>query len=111
MKDKFWISEVDSEPKEAKIATDDGDSESENRVSSANNRIYFYSEVNRTKVLSLNKNIQTIGTKLQNHATLSPLRPHVMKHSGLLLSRFETIFWLKSYFFVVHFLVYFWFIF
>ena len=81
MKDKFWISEVDSEPKEAKIATDDGDSESENRVSSANNRIYFYSEVNRTKVLSLNKNIQTIGTKLQNHAnSLNIATPEIYLH-------------------------------
>ena len=81
MKDKIWISEVDSEPREAKIGTDDGDSESENRVSSANNRIYFYSEVNRTKVLSLNKNIQTIGTKLQNHAnSLNIATPEIYLH-------------------------------
>ena len=52
------------------------------------------------------------GTKLQDSATLSPLRPHVMKHSGLLLSRFGTMFWLKIWFFcgpffglfLVHFL-------
>ena len=81
MKDKNWISEVDSEPREAKFGTDDGDSESENRVSSANNRIYFYSEVNRTKVLSLNKNIQTIGTKLQNHAnSLNIATPEIYLH-------------------------------
>ena len=68
MNDKIWSMEVDEETKEAKIASDDGDSDSENRVSASNNRIYFYSEVSRPKVLSLNKNIQSIGIKLQNHA-------------------------------------------
>ena len=68
MKDKIWSMEVDEETIEAKIASDDGDSDSENSVSASNNTIYFYSEVSRPKVLSLNKNIQSIGIKLQNHA-------------------------------------------
>jgi len=68
IKDKFWAMEGDEEEKEAKATADDGDSDSENRVSVSNNRIYFYSEVSRQKVLSLNKNIQSIGVKLQNHA-------------------------------------------
>jgi len=68
IKDNFWAMEVDEEEKEAKVSADDGDSDSENRVSASNNRIYFYSEVSRSKVLSLNKNIQSIGVKLQNHA-------------------------------------------
>ena len=81
MIDKNWGLEVDEEKKQAAIASDDGDSDSENRVSSSNNRIYFYSEVNRTKVLSLNKNIQTIGMKLQNHAnSLCIQTPEIYLH-------------------------------
>ena len=80
MEDKIWGLEVEEE-KEAKTATDDGDSDSENRVSASNNRIYFYSEVNRPKVLSLNKNIQSIGVKLQNHAnSLQIPTPEIYLH-------------------------------
>ena len=86
MKDKIWSMEVDEETKEAKIASDDGDSDSENRVSASNNRIYFYSEVSRPKVLSLNKNIQSIGIKLKNHAnSLCIPTPEIYFHINILL--------------------------
>ena len=81
MRDKLWAMEVDEEEKEAKIGSDDGDSDSENRVSTLNNRIYFYSEVSRSKVLSLNKNIQSIGVKLKNHgASLCIPTPDLYLH-------------------------------
>jgi ATP-dependent protease ClpP protease subunit len=51
---------------------DDNDSNDSNRVLTTNNKIYFYSEVSRTKVLTLNKSITAVGTSLQNRAnTLS----------------------------------------
>jgi len=81
MKDKLWIASSNEDVKENKISVDDSDSDSENRVSSSNNRIYFYSEVNRTKVLSLNKSIKSIGIKLQNHAnSLSMPTPELYLH-------------------------------
>jgi len=68
MKDGLWGLEAEEEKKQPLAGSDDSDSDSENRVTTSNNRIYFYSEVNRPKILSLNKSIQSIGLKLQNHA-------------------------------------------
>jgi len=51
---------------------DDGDSNDSDRVLTTNNKIYFYSEVSRPKVLTLNKSITNVGLSLQNRAnTLS----------------------------------------
>jgi len=47
---------------------DDSDSNDSDRVLTSNNRIYFYSEVSRTKVLTLNKSITNVGISLQNRA-------------------------------------------
>ena len=47
---------------------DDSDSNDSDRVLTSNNRIYFYSEVSRTKILTLNKSIINVGLSLQNRA-------------------------------------------
>jgi len=47
---------------------DDSDSNDSDRVLTSNNRIYFYSEVSRTKILTLNKSITNVGISLQNRA-------------------------------------------
>jgi len=47
---------------------EDTDSNDSNRVLTTNNRIYFYSEVSRPKVLTLNKSIINVGISLQNRA-------------------------------------------
>ena len=47
---------------------EDGDSNDSDRVSTTNNKIYFYSEVSRPKVLTLNKSITNVGLSLQNRA-------------------------------------------
>ena len=67
LQEDVWGIMINDEDKTTKL-NDDDDADSENRVSSSNNRIYFYSEVSRPKVLSLNKSIHTISAKLQNHA-------------------------------------------
>jgi ATP-dependent Clp endopeptidase proteolytic subunit ClpP len=67
---------------------DDNDSNDSDRVLTSNNRIYFYSEVSRTKVLTLNKSIRTVGLSLQNRAnTLSLKDPskiflHINSYGG-----------------------------
>ena len=53
---------------EDKTADDDSDSNDTNRVTATNNRIYFYSEVSRSKVLTLNKTMANTGLSLQNRA-------------------------------------------
>ena len=42
------------------------DSDSKDRVEAMNNRIYFYSEVNRAKILTLNKKITSLNISLSN---------------------------------------------
>jgi len=49
---------------ETEPADDSGDSK--NRVDYLNNRIYFYSEVNRSKVLTLNKKITSLNITILN---------------------------------------------
>ena len=47
---------------------ENSDSNDSDRVLTTNNRIYFYSEVSRPKVLTLNKNLSNVGMSLQNRA-------------------------------------------
>tara|TARA_Y100000310_G_C20387087_1_gene670962 strand:+ start:106 stop:714 length:609 start_codon:yes stop_codon:yes gene_type:complete len=67
---------------------EDNDSNDSNRVLTTNNRIYFYSEVSRTKVLTLNKSITNVGISLQNRAnTLGSETPnnlylHINSYGG-----------------------------
>ena len=65
MKELEWSINNNEKP------TDDdenGDSNDSDRVLITNNRIYFYSEVSRPKVLTLNKNLTNVGLSLQNRA-------------------------------------------
>ena len=66
MKDFKWMSFENK--------ADDGDENSDsndlNQVLATNNRIYFYSEVNRPKVLSMNKSLHNIGVSMQNRANI-----------------------------------------
>ena len=47
---------------------DNSDSDDDNLVESTHNRIYFYSEVKRGKILKLNKYIRNLGITLTNHS-------------------------------------------
>jgi len=47
-------------------SADDGGGDSKDRVEAMNNRIYFYSEVNRAKILTLNKKITSLNISLLN---------------------------------------------
>jgi len=67
MKDYDWsINKVKEE--------DDSDSNDSDRVLTTNNKIYFYSEVSRPKVLTLNKSITNVGLSLQNRANTLGLK-------------------------------------
>lgn len=46
----------------------ESDEDSKNKVERLNNRIYFYSEIERTSVLALNKQIKHLNLKLINNA-------------------------------------------
>ncbi len=85
MKELEWSINNNEKP------TDDdenGDSNDSDRVLITNNRIYFYSEVSRPKVLTLNKNLTNVGLSLQNRAnTLQQKDPgkiflHINSYGG-----------------------------
>jgi ATP-dependent protease ClpP protease subunit len=51
---------------ESSAGEDDSGGDSKDRVEAMNNRIYFYSEVNRAKILTLNKKITSLNVSLLN---------------------------------------------
>jgi ATP-dependent protease ClpP protease subunit len=73
---------------------DDNDSNDSDRVLASNNKIYFYSEVSRTKVLTLNKNLVSVGLSLQNRANLLSLKDpgkiflHINSYGGSVFAGF-----------------------
>lgn len=88
MKDIDWSAFINTKSED----DDDSDPSDTNRVVATNNKIYFYSEVSRTKVLTLNKTIATVGLGLQNKAnTLSLQDPgkiflHINSYGGSVFS-------------------------
>jgi ATP-dependent Clp endopeptidase proteolytic subunit ClpP len=88
---------------EDKTADDDNDPNDNDRVTSANNRIYFYSEVSRPKILTLNKTINSVSTALQNRANSLKLEDpgkiflHINSYGGSVFAGFSaTDYILKS---------------
>ena len=85
MKSIEWSINSNDKPVGDDENTDSNDSD---RVLTTNNRIYFYSEVSRPKVLTLNKNLANVGLSLQNRAnTLSLEDPgkiflHINSYGG-----------------------------
>ena len=65
MKDLYWMEEA-TEQKPPSGDENDENIDSENSVTSYSHNIYFYSEVDRPRVLSLNKKIVQVGVKLRN---------------------------------------------
>lgn len=83
MKELDWSINKSGEDKD-----EDTDSNDSNRVLTTNNRIYFYSEVSRPKVLTLNKSIINVGISLQNRANAlgseepNSLHLHINSYGG-----------------------------
>ena len=92
MKDIYWTKASSEEEEPAANSSDDN-----NVVSSINNRIYFYSEVNRPKNLSLNRKLAYMGTTLINRVnTLGlseppPIKLHINSYGGSLFAGFSTV--------------------
>ena len=76
---------------------DTDDSNDNDRVLSLNNRIYFYSEVSRTKILTLNKGLTKIGASLQNKANSLNMEEtgniylHINSYGGSVFAGFSPV--------------------
>ena len=95
MKDILWLkaeSDDPGGPGAPKLGNDDN-----NIVSSINNVIYFYSEVNRPKNLDLNRKIAAMGKSLVNRTnTLGlsappPIKLHINSFGGSVFAGFSTV--------------------
>ena len=94
-----WISEVDSD--EQPIAATGSDeasrSSDKDQVTSANNRIYFYSEVTRPKILTLNKSLKNLEINMINKAcslqttALGDIYLHINSYGGSVFAGFSAV--------------------
>ena len=101
-KSAFWSSkEEKEEPQQIEIypasqANDDSN------VICEQNRIYFYSEVERTKNLKLNKFIRNLDLDLVNRTTVlatdevPPMYLHIQSYGGCVFSGFSSIDYIKG---------------
>ena len=71
MKDIFWAGKDKKDKDSPPISAN---SDKNNVVETTNNRIYYYSEVSRQKILILNKNLKTLNDNLLNQAQLLDLK-------------------------------------
>lgn len=96
---------------EKKKATDEpdeedpllGDNNSNNQVVSVNNRIYFYSEVTRPKILDLNKKITALDIGLSNQIntlkleeTTARIRMHINSYGGSVFAGLAAVDYIRN---------------
>ena len=92
MKDILWLKANSGEENGQNGSNDDN-----NIVSSVNNVIYFYSEVNRPKNLDLNKKLASMGKNLVNRTNslglseAPPIKLHINSFGGSLFAGFSTV--------------------
>ena len=93
MKDLFW------EEKGIEMSSG-GDpqagSDDNNIVSVQDNKIYFYSEVSRPKILALNKSIIRVGNSIKNRSQVLgasdvPIELHICSYGGSVFSGFAAV--------------------
>ena len=99
MKDIFWaeLNKNDKKTSPAAASTDKN-----NIVEAVNNRIYYYSEVSRQKILILNKSLRNLNDNLVNQANLLSLEEpaniylHVNSFGGSVFAGLSAVDYVKS---------------
>jgi len=79
------------------------ESDDEDKVESTHNRIYFYSEVKRSKILTLNKYIRNLNVSLLNAANSYGTDPqersiylHINSYGGSVFAGFAAVDYIKN---------------
>tara|TARA_R100000152_G_C6676136_1_gene111211 strand:+ start:66 stop:698 length:633 start_codon:yes stop_codon:yes gene_type:complete len=99
-----WVSEVDSDeqPNAAKKTDEASRSSDKDQVTSANNRVYFYSEVTRPKILTLNKSLKNLEISMMNKATalqttaLGDIYLHINSYGGSVFAGFSALDYIRT---------------
>jgi len=101
MRDIFW---AEHNPVDATKTPEKSDSSSESNdiVEAANNRLYFYSAVTRSKILQLNKTLTNLETNLVNRANSLQLQDpgniflHVNSYGGSVFAGLSAMDYVRS---------------
>ena len=100
MNSDYWLAaKKNKEVINVTAAENDNDdhSDSESRIESINNDIYFYAEVTRTNNLTLNKKIDSLGMKYFNYSNslnmniVAPLYLHINSFGGSVFAGFSSV--------------------
>lgn len=93
MKDIFWM----ADQFDAARGDDESNGSNDNNIVSAqDNNIYFYSEVSRPKVLSLNKSLTRVSNSIKNRSNVLeaediPIKLHICSYGGSVFSGFAAV--------------------
>jgi ATP-dependent protease ClpP protease subunit len=102
MKDLNWTGIISNGPLEDKVETSlDSSGDDSNVVSVVGNKIYFYSEVTRTKVLELNRSIVKLGNQFKVSSDILGNNPahiklHINSYGGSVFSGFSAVDYIRS---------------
>ena len=99
MKDIFWAGKNKNDKNTPPVAAS---TDKNNVVETANNRIYYYSEVSRQKILTLNKSLKNLNDNLLNQAQLLNLDDaaniylHINSFGGSVFAGLSAVDYVKS---------------
>ena len=99
MKDIFW---AELNKSEKKIGPAAAANDKNNVVEAVNNRIYYYSEVSRQKILVLNKSLKNLNDNLVNQANLLSLEEpaqiylHINSFGGSVFAGLSAVDYIQS---------------
>lgn len=102
MKDLNWAGIISNGPLEDKVETSlDASGDDNNVVSAIGNRIYFYSEVTRTKILELNRSIIKLGNQFKTSSDLlgndpAHIKLHINSYGGSVFAGFSAVDYIRN---------------
>jgi ATP-dependent protease ClpP protease subunit len=102
MKDLNWTGTISNDALEDKVETSlDASGDDNNIVSVVGNRIYFYSEVTRTKVLELNRSIVKLGNQFKASSDIlgndpAHIKLHINSYGGSVFSGFSALDYIRN---------------
>ena len=102
MKDLNWTGAISNGPIDDRVeASLDASGDDNNVVSAIGNRIYFYSEVTRTKILELNRSIVKLGNQFKTSSDLlgndpAHIKLHINSYGGSVFAGFSAVDYIRN---------------
>tara|TARA_R110000824_G_scaffold150209_4_gene320732 strand:+ start:13195 stop:13806 length:612 start_codon:yes stop_codon:yes gene_type:complete len=98
MKDISWRLSEDATKKTVLVAES---AESDDKIERSDNRIFFYSEVNRSKILELNKEIRSLSLDILYNSKALSIDPaniylHINSYGGSVFAGFAAVDYIKN---------------